>query len=189
MRRMDYGSSEAKLNIKHPHYRRRMRLSLIDIVLLMLLSALVVSPIVGISLLVLFWGCTGIKAWNKVRRLHNMGLHAPVSLILSAFIRERVSSLYHLGLNVSRYYSVMFFLLCFIWPPAWIPTLLLISMPPLIDYRRLRPPQSQFMFCVIYELEMIAYQLGVWQGCIKYHNLLPIFPRLFRTLPTRVMQN
>jgi hypothetical protein len=47
-----------------------------------------------------------------------------------------------------------------------------------VVHRRLRPETNRASFALLYWLEMAAYQIGVWRGCLKKRTLRPLIPIL-----------
>ena len=68
---------------------------------------------------------------------------------------------------------------CLLYTSRLLPmTVLLLSVAPLTDYRRLRPRLSRAAFVALYGLELAAYQLGVWRGCWRRRTPRPLLPQL-----------
>lgn len=177
-RRADYGSSEADLQRRHPDGQRGMQLPMVGIALLV---ALATASIAWPVSLVLTGGAlvrVGREIRQKSRQLRQVGVDLPISRISRAILAEHGASLYHLGANVIRYYSLPLLGLSLLWAPLLLPLLMLCLIPPVMDYRRLRPGLALPLFIGLYWLELAAYQVGVWWGCLKWRTLRPLLPRL-----------
>jgi hypothetical protein len=133
---------------------------------------------VGLGMLVLAALVLCVEVGVKLRRLRGTGLRLPARRIWAAVLRQHGSSLYHLGANIIRYYSLPLLAASLLWLPLLPPVLLLLVVPPLVDYRRLRLKTNPMSFMLLYWSEMVAYQTGVWRGCLKWHTLRPLIPRL-----------
>jgi hypothetical protein len=102
----------------------------------------------------------------------------PARRVAGAILAEHGASLYHLGANVIRYYSLPLLLAGLFWPPLLLPLLILTLIPPVTNYRRLRPRLALPLFVGLAWLELAAYQVGVWRGCLQGRTLRPLLPRL-----------
>ena len=177
-RRADYGSSEADLQRRHPVGRRVMPMPIVG---LLLLAALVIGSIAWpISLLLPAVAVARLlqEMRQKARQLRQAGVALPTRRIAGAILAEHGASLYHLGANVIRYYSLPLLLVGLFWPPLLLPLLILGLIPPVTDYWRLRPRLALPLFVGLSWLELAAYQLGVWRGCLQGRTLRPFLPQL-----------
>jgi hypothetical protein len=148
---------------------------------LLLLAALTIATIAWpISLLLLAGVVVRLlqEMRQKARQLRQAGVALPTRRVAGAILAEHGASLYHLGANVIRYYSLPLFLAGLLWPPLLLPLLILGLIPPVTDYRRLRPRLALPLFVGLAWLELAAYQVGVWRGCLQGRTLRPLLPRL-----------
>jgi hypothetical protein len=177
-RRAEYGSSEADLQQRHPAGRRLM---IVPLTGLLFLGGLSLAGVWG-PLSIICWGGVvlrlGLEFRQKRQQLRQLGLRLPAGFIVRAILQAHGAALYHLGSNVIRYYSLPLLLTCLI-AGALIPAAaLLLLLPPLVDYRRLRPQLVLPLFIGLYFLELTAYQIGVWVGCLRWRTLQPLWSRL-----------
>jgi hypothetical protein len=107
-----------------------------------------------------------------------MGLKLPVQRVVTAVGRGHLASLYHLSANVSRYYSLPLLAAGLLWTKLLPVTAVLLLIAPVSDYRRLQPALPMPVFVGLSCLEMAAYQLGVWRGCLKRRTVRPWLPQL-----------
>jgi hypothetical protein len=63
-----------------------------------------------------------------------------------------------------------------LWPPLLPVAAVMMLVPPVCDHRRLKPSLSLAAFIGLYWLEMAAYQLGVWRGCLARRCYRPLLP-------------
>lgn len=178
LRRADYGSSEADLQLRHPEARRVMVVPVLGTLSLAALPALSAVWQAGLGLVMLVALALCVELGAKLRRLRGTGLRLPIREIVAAVMRQHGAGLYHLGANVTRYYSLPLLGASLLWLPLLPPVLLLLAIPPAVDHRRLRPETSLMSFALLYWLEMAAYQIGVWRGCLKWRTLRPLAPIL-----------
>ncbi|NTU84591.1 MAG: mycofactocin system glycosyltransferase [Chloroflexales bacterium] len=177
-RRADYASSEADLQRRHPEGRRTMVLPGVTV---LLLAALVVAGSAWpLSLLLCAWalGRLAHEIWQKQRDLGRNGVRLPTRQVIGAVLHAHRAALYHLGANVTRYYSLPLLAAALLWPHLLSAAAILLLTPPAIDYYRLRPRLSLPLFTGLYWLELTAYQLGVWAGCWRWRTLRPLLPAL-----------
>ncbi len=177
-RRADYASSEADLQFRHPETRRVMMIPAVGVTSLAALAMLPVVWQAGLGLVLLAALALCAELGLKLRRLRGTGLRLPVRKVAAAIMRQHGAGLYHLGANVARYYSLPLLGASLLWSPLLPPVLLLLIIPPLVDYRRLQPKTSPVSFVLLYWLEMAAYQIGVWRGCLRWCTLRPLMPIL-----------
>ncbi len=175
-RRADYGSSEADLQRRHPEGRRVMALPLVSLLVLLALTGLGIAWGVSAVLLLVAAVAVVLEIAQKTRQIRRVGVDLPAHQVRRAILLEHGASLYHLGANVARYYSLPLLLVGLLWPPLLLPLLLLLLVPPITDYRRLRPQLALPLFIVLYWLELAAYQVGVWRGCWQQRTLRPLLP-------------
>ena len=176
-RRVDYGSSEAVLQQRHPEGRRRMPLpatSLLALLAIALLPRFGLSALWPVALAALLFG---LELAEKRGKLRSLAIALPLGSIAAALGREHGAAFYHLSANVTRYYSLLLLLIAPVWPQLLPVTVLVLAAAPLTDYRRLRPPMTRTAFVGLYWLELAAYQLGIWRGCWQWRSLRPLLPR------------
>ena len=177
-RRADYGSSEADLQRRHPASRRIMLLPKAGILLLSMLAALTVAWPAAIAFGAVLLTIIAFELLTKFRKLRRLGVAVPASRIGAALLREHGASLYHLSADVSRYYGLPLLATSVLWPPLLPPAAVLLLVSPISDYYRLKPFLSLPVFVHLYWLEMAAYQLGVWRGCLSRRTLRPLLPKI-----------
>jgi mycofactocin system glycosyltransferase len=177
-RRAEYGSSEADLQRRFAEGRRIMNLPLTAGAGLAALLAAGVSWPVTALLSGTVLAALALEVFTKHQRLRHMGLQLPAQGVAAAVGRGHLASLYHLSANVGRYYSLPLLAAGLLWTELWPVTAVLLLIAPVSDYRRLRPALPMPVFVGLGWLEMAAYQLGVWRGCLKRRSLRPLLPRL-----------
>lgn len=177
-RRADYGSSEADLQHRHPVGRRVMVLPLVVIVLLIALVTAGIAWPVSVVLVALALGSIAVEIGQKLGRLRRAGTSLPARQVAGAVLHEHAAALYHLGANVARYYSLPLLAAGLLWPRLLLAWAILLLVPPIVDYRRLHPRLSLLEFVGLYWLELAAYQVGVWRGCLHRRTLRPLIPVL-----------
>jgi mycofactocin system glycosyltransferase len=177
-RRADYGSSEADLQQFHPQGRRLMRLPIAATALLAMLAMLTVYWPASVALGMLAVTGVAFELNEKFRLLRRIGVDVPAHRVSKAVLREHMAAFYHLSANVIRYYSLPLLAIGLVWPNVLPALVLLLLIAPITDHRRLKPSLSLPRFVGLYWLEMAAYQLGVWRGCLKRGILRPLLPTL-----------
>ena len=177
-RRMDYGSSEADLQRRHPQGRRVMSLPLTALMFLVALGASLTAGSVSMALGAFVVASLVIEIGIKSRQLRRVGVCLPIGRVVGAVLREHDAALYHLSANLTRYYSLPLLGILIFWSLLLLPLAVLLLVPPITTYYRLRPRVSLPVFVGLYGLEMMAYQLGVWRGCLTWRTLRPFFPIL-----------
>ena len=177
-RRADYGSSEADLQTRHPDSGRIQHVPRAGLAGLAALTIAPVSWPAAIGLMALALALLGTELAGKRRKLRGLGLAVPLWILATALLREHGAGLYHLGRDVTRYYAVPLAALAVAWPPVLPATAILMLAPPVADHRRLRPGLSLPVFVGLTWVEMAAYQLGVWRGCLARQCWRPLLPSI-----------
>ena len=177
-RRADYGASEADLQRRHPEAARRMMVPAAGGLWLGALGALGRSRRGAALLAALSVLLVGAEAGAKLLRARRAGALLPLPAVAGAVLRQHGAELYHLGANVSRYYGLPLGAAALLLRPLRLPALALLLPPPVVDHRRLRPGLSPALFALLWWLELAAYQLGVWRGCLRHRTPRPLLPRL-----------
>ncbi|TVR97125.1 MAG: mycofactocin system glycosyltransferase [Rhodospirillales bacterium] len=177
-RRVDYGASEADLQQRHPENGRVMHVPRVALVGLAALAALPVAWPAAAGLLLLAAALVSAEAAMKWRRVQRLRLPVPRARLARSIAREHGASLYHFGHDVTRYYGVPLVGLAMLWPPLLTVSAVLMLLPPLCDHRRQQPALSLPVFIGLYWLEMTAYQIGVWRGCLARRCYRPLLPRI-----------
>ena len=176
-RRADYGSSEADLQRRHPASHRVMPMPRTSLLALAMLTAAPLAWVVAIALAALLAALLTREIAGKRQQIGRLGIPLPASRVIAAVLREHVASMYGLSANLIRYYGIPLLGLGALWP-ALLPALVAVFLlAPAMDHRRLKPVCGPAAFVALYWLEMAAYQLGVWRGCLArrtFHPLLPI---------------
>ncbi|HEX2338101.1 MAG TPA: hypothetical protein VHI72_16695 [Hyphomicrobiaceae bacterium] len=143
-----------------------------------MLAALTVSWPAAIALGFTVLTIVAFELLTKFWQLRRLGVAVPASRMSAALLREHGASLYHLSANISRYYALPLLAASGLWPPLLPAAVILLLVSPVSDYRRLRPSLSLPAFIDLYWLEMAAYQLGVWRGCLSRRTLRPLLPTI-----------
>lgn len=175
-RRADYGASEADLQRRHPANGRILRLPRAGLPALGALAVAVVSWPAAAILMLAASAFVAAECAAKYRRIRKMGLAIAGGRIAASVAREHAASLYHLGCDVTRYYGLPLLAAGALWPPLLTVAAVLLLVPPVSDHRRLAPALSLPAFIGLFWLEMAAYQLGVWRGCLAHRCWRPLLP-------------
>ncbi|MFV9502944.1 MAG: mycofactocin biosynthesis glycosyltransferase MftF [Oscillochloridaceae bacterium umkhey_bin13] len=177
-RRAFYARSEVDLLRRHPASRRLMHLPLTVLLGLAALGLVLTIPGLALALLGLAVGLLLAEVRTKRNQLQPLELALGPLELAVALLRAHHAALYHLGMNLLRYYSLPLLALALLWPTLLLPLLLLCLIPPLRDLRRLRPALPAWQFVALFWLELSAYQVGIWLGCLRWRTLWPLLPKL-----------
>lgn len=177
-RRADYASSEAHLQTHHPEGRRIMPLPRVSLLLLAMLMTFPVAWPIGTLLGFVLTGLVIQEVTQKSQQLEKARAVVSKRRLYSAVLREHMASFHHLSADITRYYSLPLLLFSGLIPACG-PALIILGLTaPIGDYYRLKPDLSLVAFVGLYGLEMVAYQLGLWRGCLREQTLVPLLPRL-----------
>jgi mycofactocin glycosyltransferase len=172
-RRFEYGTSEPLLQNAHRSRRKTIHIWPQAILFWGLVAGAIGYPMLLIAAFLLLAMDTHVKK-AKGRR---GGAFFKYDAVLKATIRQYFSIIYHLGAFGSRYYLLPALLLA--------PVLPFFSMlmggvhlsVGLASHFLKRPKLNVFSFIFFFSLEQLAYQAGVWTGCLKKCFFLPVAPK------------
>jgi mycofactocin system glycosyltransferase len=168
-RRMDYGTSAAPLELRHPG--RVPAVSMSGWSALAWAAALAGRPACAASVL---GGTTALLA----RRLAPVtGEAGPVALRLAGGGTVMAGRL--LGSAVSRAWWPAAIPAAIALPRTRLPLAALVLAAPLLDWRERRPPLDPARYTAARLLDDLAYSLGVWRGCLTHRTARPLLPRLW----------
>lgn len=171
-RRIDYGTSAAALESRHPGAVRPLRASwwtagawaaalsgrpLTAVALAGTASALLacrLSPVTGRA-----------AAWPLAVRLAGGGTLAAVRPLGSALSRTWWPAAVPAAVAL---------------PKLRLPLAALLLAPPLLDWAGRRPPLDPVRYAAARLLDDVAYSIGVWQGCARRRTVRPLIPILGR---------
>lgn len=164
-RRSDYGTSEAILYRTHQDKRKTFSVSICSGLsfLAFTLAILLVNAWPIAPMLVLF----AVDLWRKSATLLKFNMEIPFPQIIYATFRSYLSLFYFAFFHLMRYYLILIFALGFLWHPLWIFGGLVIIYTSVVDYWLKKPRLLYPVFLFFYLLEHLAYQVGVFLGCVK----------------------
>ena len=164
-RRSQYGTSEASLYLTHRDKRKTFLISIYAGLsfLALALAILLMNPCPVVLILLLF----GIDLFRKSSTLKKFKMVLPFRQIAYATLRSYLSFYYFAFFHLVRYYLVLIFGLGFWLHSLWYFGGLAIILTSIVDYYVKRPSLLYPVFLLFYVLEHLAYQLGVFWGCLK----------------------
>jgi mycofactocin glycosyltransferase len=165
LRRAQYGTSEAPLYRAHRDKRKSMQTPVFSgLSFLALALAILLYYPQPLGAIPVFFG---LDLWRRsiTTRKYNMGI-AFGQLCYSA-LRSFLSFFYFFFFHLARYYLVLLIGLGFWWCPFWIFGGLAILYASIVDYLLKKPRFFYPIFLSFYLLEHLAYQVGVFWGCVK----------------------
>jgi len=172
-RRFDYGTSEPLLQKRHPEKIKQFVVppAAAGFWGSLLLWAISGQPFFGMAAPLILLA-DGLLKWFRARR-QAMGM----GLVFSATVRSTAAFFYHLCAFVSRYY-LMAGLLAGVIAPAL--TLAVVAMHLLVavaEHRLKKAALGLLGFVLLFTFEQLAYQTGVWWGCVRHRIVSPLVPR------------
>jgi mycofactocin glycosyltransferase len=175
-RRFQYGTSEPLLNKKHPDRIKKMYYMPLTVLFwLTLLSA----TLGGQYFLFLLCGFillfdTHLKWKQAVKKDLPIGYYQ----IISAVFRGHFISLYYWCSFFSRYYLFLAFLFAPHFPVIGLILLLNHLVVSICEYFIKNFRSNFFPFFFFFTIDQLAYQLGVWFGCLRHFSFNPVNPRI-----------
>ncbi len=164
-RRSHYGMSESVLYRSHRDKRKTFFISLYSSLslLLLMLSIIFLSPYPLLGVLLFFF----IDVGRKSKALKNTPARLSLPQTVSAAFRSHLSFFYFALFHFTRYYLVLVVALGILWYPLWIIGGLAIIYTSIVDFHVKKPRLQYPFFLVFYVSEHLAYQAGVFWGCLR----------------------
>ncbi len=164
-RRAEYGTSEAELYRAHRDKRKTFLVSIFTGLsfLALSLAVLLPNPYPLIVIPVFF----GLYIWRRSAALRKSAIRFPLQQVTASTIRSGLSFFYFAFFHLVRYYLVLILILGFLWYPAWAFAGLALLVTSIVDFFVKKPALPYPVFLFFYLLEHLAYQLGVFWGCLK----------------------
>lgn len=186
-RRSTYGASEALLAATHDTDGERIDVSTTHgLIAAAGLGGIILSRPIGIAiamLLIVLTGLVGgVTLWRRYRRLPSI---VSAMSLAKSWVRERLSTLYSAGTEVTRYYAapiaMVGLLVWFVGEP--VPATVLfasvgvaIVFPAAVEYRVHRPATSRTGYLLYYLADHLSYQYGVFRGAVRHRTLSHVRP-------------
>lgn len=164
-RRYDYGTSEASLYNIHKNKKKIFPLpigaglsflAVIAAILLLSQYPLAAVPVV-----------LAVDVYLKRRVLNRYCCHKTGGKIFSSVLRGYFSFFYFALFHLVRYYFILFLLLGILYHPVWYICVLAITVSSASDYLVKKPRLAFPAFLFFYIMEHLAYQMGVFWGCLR----------------------
>jgi len=168
-RRMEYGTSAAPLELRHPGTLPAVAMSGWSATAWA--AAALGYPLAGAGIVAAATGLlarrlaplTGAGAWPAATRLAAGGTVAAGRL---------------LGSTLSRAWWPVALPAAVAVPRLRLPLAALVLAPPVLGWRERRPPMDPVRYVSARLLDDMAYSLGVWRGCVRHRTAAPLLPRL-----------
>jgi mycofactocin glycosyltransferase len=164
-RRGFYGTSESILYKSHKEKRKKFPMPICAGLsfLTLTLAILLKNPlIIALILPFLLIDC-GIKKIN----LKKYSIIFPLKSILFSTIRTHFSLYYFVSFHIIRYYLLLAAGVGFLYHPVWYFGGFILILASVVDYAVKKPKLIYPVFLYFYFLEHVAYQIGVFYGCLK----------------------
>ncbi|OGO43970.1 MAG: mycofactocin system glycosyltransferase [Chloroflexi bacterium RBG_16_60_22] len=164
-RRGDYGTSEAALYGAHREKRKTFLAPVYTGLsfLAATLAVLLLHPYPLAAALLLF----GLDLWQKTATLKKYKTAISFGKVAAAAFRSYLSLFYFAFFHLVRYYLILIIALGFWLHPLWLFGGLAIVYTSIVDYTVKKPDLNYPVFLFLYLLEHLAYQVGVFRGCLK----------------------
>jgi mycofactocin system glycosyltransferase len=167
-RRMDYGTSAAPLEVRHPGTLPAVAMSGWSATAWA--AAALGHPVAGA-------GITATATALLARRLAPVtGDSWAVATRLAAGGTVAAGRL--LGSTLSRAWWPVALPAAIAVPRLRLPLAALVLAPPVLGWRERRPPMDPVRYVSARLLDDVAYSIGVWQGCVRHRTAAPLLPRL-----------
>jgi len=165
-RRFEYGTSEALLYRTHRDKKKGFPVSLMAGLsfVALTLAILLANPYPLCALPVLF----GSDIWWKSSTIGKYKVDLSPGQLAAAALRSLLSFCYYAFFHLIRYYLILIIGLGIAWWPFWVWGGVGIIYASVTDYTVKKPKLFYPVFLYFYLLEHLAYQVGVFWGCVKH---------------------
>ena len=123
----------------------------------------------------------GIDVYQKYCILKRFKVALPCPQLGYSVLRSYFSFGYFTLFHLVRYYLILLLALGFLVHPVWFFGGAALLFTSGVDYRVKKPKLTYPVFLFFYTLEHLAYQIGVFWGCLKlryFRPYLPVFNRI-----------
>ncbi len=164
-RRGEYGTSEATLYRACRDKRKTFLISLYAGLsfLALTLAIMLMNPYPLIAVPLLF----SLDLWQKTRILKKNKMTLSFNQTVYATLRSYVAFVYFAFFHLVRYYLILILAFGFLWAPLWLFGGLAIVYTSIVDFSTKKPELFYPVFLFFYLLEHLAYQIGVFWGCLR----------------------
>lgn len=175
-RRRDYGTSEAILHLSHRDKKKRVPVYIYALLVLLALiaSILLKTPYIACLILLFF----GLDLYRKHTAQKPLKIAFPYRQLIPSILRGYFSFYYFVSFHLIRYYLILMLGLGFLFNFLWIFCGVILLFTSITDYCIKKPSLPYPVFLFFYILEHLAYQAGVFWGCLKlkyFGSYIPAF--------------
>jgi mycofactocin system glycosyltransferase len=164
-RRFEYATSEAVLYSAHGDKRKTIQVSAFSgLAFLALALAVLLSNPYPLCLIPLLFA---LGVWRRSVKTRKLEIDLTFGQAVYAAFRSWLSFGYFAFFHLVRYYLVLFIGFGFWWHPLWIFGGLAVIYASAVDFSVRKPALLYPVFLGYYLLEHLAYQVGVFWGCLK----------------------
>lgn len=164
-RRSEYGMSEAGLYRTHREKRKTFLLSpYVGLSFLALTLAILLASPYPLGFVLLFFG---LDLGRKSRTLKRIEMAVPFRQVIAATLRNGLSFYYFVFFHLVRYYLILIGALGFWLHTFWLWGGVAVLYASAVDYYVKRPKMSYPVYLFFYLAEHLAYQAGVFWGCVR----------------------
>jgi mycofactocin system glycosyltransferase len=171
-RRFEYGTSEPLLQNLHPDRIKTLYFPVTESLFWLLAILSIWMPLLLIVCGGL-WISTCLRGYRKLQKLK---IAMGVGTVALSTTRSYLAFMYHCFSFISRYYLVAGLVLLPVMPLAGSLITAMHVITGLVDYGVRRPQLPLLPYLFYFSLDQIAYQSGVWWGCLRNQNFQPVFP-------------
>ncbi len=164
-RRARYGMSEAPLYRAHRDKKKTLQIPVFSglSLLAVALAILLLNPYPLCAVPLLF----GLDLWRRSLTTKKYKMVLALGQLAGAALRSHLSFFYFAFFHLIRYYLVVVIGFGVLWYPLWILGGLALVYASVVDYLTKKPKLFYPVFLFFYLLEHLAYQVGVFWGCLK----------------------
>jgi len=175
MRRADYGTSEAILYNLHREKKKTFQVPPFAAMsyLLIVASIILLSPWFLIFSIVPVL----LDVTKKSLHINKQKVKITPFKVFFSVIRSHFSFYFFISFHIARYYLIVLIIFGFLWYSLWFFSAFTISVTSIVDYSTKKPQLPYPIFLFYYIVEHLAYQIGVFAGCLKRRKFRSYCPR------------
>ncbi len=177
-RRYDYGTSEAILYLRH---RDKRKMLYVPAWYSFFYGSICLGIVTQSPLFFVFGlGIFLIDFFRKHAKIKKNELGLRSSKVFLAVLRSHFYFSYLASSYLVRYYLIFLIPLSFFYPKIWVFLLFLLIFSAVVDFSIKGPKVNFFSFFLFYVMDQLAYQAGVFWGCVVKKNFMPYVPVILR---------
>lgn len=177
LRKAQYGTSEALLYRLHPEKRKVFPMAPFPLVTFVLAVVSFLYPSAMLPAGTAIAVFITVDALLRAGRIFKLDVWVSWWKVVYSTMRTHIAFAHVASFHLVRYYLILFLLFGLVYGPLAVFGITLLLFSALWDYRLKKPALMFHVFLWFYALEHMAYQLGVFVGCLREKTFMSYVPK------------